>query len=68
MMIGRREKVWEIFYQIKGLYQNNSHITVQQGKKRFKLSSTFKILLAKKQDFTHRMHQYLKIERIATPC
>jgi len=34
----------------------------------FKLSSTFKILLAKKQDFTHRMYQYLKIERIATPC
>lgn len=33
MLIGRREKVWEIFYQIKGLYQNNSQITVQQGKK-----------------------------------
>lgn len=31
-MTGRREKVWEI-YQIKGLYQNNSQITVQQGKK-----------------------------------
>lgn len=60
--------MWEIFYQIKGLYQNNSQITVQQGKKWFELSSTFKILLAKKQDFTHRMYQYLKIERIATPC
>lgn len=68
MVIGRREKAWEIFYQIKGLYQNNSQITVQQGKKWFELSSTFKILLAKKQDFTHRMYQYLKIERIATPC
>lgn len=61
-MIGRGEKVWEIFYQIKGIYQNNSQITVQGKKKGFKLSSTFKILLAKKQDLTHRMYQYLNIE------
>lgn len=56
MVIGRKEKVWEIVYQIKGLYQNNSQITVQQGKK---TSSNWaphlKILLAKKQDYTQNV-------------
>lgn len=48
MMIGRREKVWEIFYQIKDYIKIIPKSQYNKGKKWFKLSSTFKILLAKK--------------------